>query len=70
MDEVNILDVDWRTARRTSWTSSGWRTRRLLGIGYELREAARLALARVDIHELEHLVGNGCPLETAVRIAA
>ena len=47
-----------------------WRTQRLLRIGYELHEAARLALSRIDIHELEHLIGNGCPLETAVRIAA
>ena len=47
-----------------------WRTQRLLRIGYELREAARLAFSRIDIHELEQLVGRGCPLETAVRIVA
>jgi hypothetical protein len=47
-----------------------WRTKRLLGISYESEEATRLASSPVDIHELEHLIGNGCPLETAVRIAA
>ena len=69
MDEVNILDVDWRRLDE-ELDVIRWRTRRLLRIGYELEEAARLALSRVDIHELEHLIGNGCSLETAVRIAA
>ena len=53
---------------------AGWRRQVRRGsstrIRYELHEAARLALSRIDIHELEHLIGNGCPLETAVRIAA
>ena len=69
MDEVNILDVDWRRLGG-ELDVIRWRTRRLLRIGYELEEAARLALSRVDIHDLEHLIGNGCPLEIAVRIAA
>jgi hypothetical protein len=56
------LDDDLRLAR--------WRTDRLLALGYELREAARLAVSSVDIHELERLIGMGCPPETAVRIAA
>ena len=69
MDEVNILDTEWRQLD-DELEVIRWRTQRLLKIGYELREAARLALSRVDIHELEQLVGRGCPLETAVRIIA
>ena len=48
----------------------GWRTERLVGLGYDLPEAASLALSEVDLHELERLIGKGCPPATAVRIAA
>jgi hypothetical protein len=68
MDELNIVEVDWRRLD-DELDVVRWRTRRLLGIGYEPAEAERLAFSPVDIHELEHLIGNGCPLETAVRIA-
>ena len=53
-----------------SWTSSGGEPGACSESATSSSEAARLALSRVDIHELEHLIGNGCPLETAVRIAA
>lgn len=69
MDDVNILDTELRQLDDELGVIR-WRTQRLLNIGYELREAGRLALSRIDIHELEHLVRRGCPLETAVRIVA
>ena len=69
MEEVNTLEVDLRRLDQ-ELDVIHWRTRRLLGIGYGPDEAARLALSPVDIHELERLIGTGCPLETAVRIAA
>jgi hypothetical protein len=47
-----------------------WRTERLVGLGYNLPEAASLVLSEVDVHELERLIGKGCPPTTAVRIAA
>jgi hypothetical protein len=47
-----------------------WRTERLIDLGYSRREASRLAITSVDTHELERLIRMGCPLETAVRIAA
>ncbi len=47
-----------------------WRTERLLTLGLDLREAVRLALSPIDVHELERLIGKGCPPETEVRIAA
>ena len=69
MDEMNMVDVDWRRLDE-ELDVFRWRSQRLLGIGYEPEKAAGLASSHVDIHELEHLIANGCPLETAVRIAA
>jgi hypothetical protein len=69
MDEVNIRDAEGGQLDHELEVIR-WRTQRLHKIGYELREAARLVLSRIDIHELEQLVGRGCPLEIAVRIVA
>jgi hypothetical protein len=69
VDGLDVQETDWlrldddlRLAR--------WRTDRLLALEYEPPEAARLGVSSVDIHELERLIGLGCPPETAVRIAA
>ena len=69
MDTSNTLDSEWRRLD-DDLTLVAWRTERLLALGYELREAAFLAISRVDIHELERLIAKGCPPATAVRIAA
>ena len=69
MDELDTLAGEWRRFD-DDLTVLRWRTERLLALGYELREAAFLAISRVDIHELERLIGKGCPPATAVRIAA
>ena len=69
MDELNILDVVCASSMLEP-EDIRWRARRLLKIGYEPHEVAGLALSRIDIHELEQLIGEGCPLETAVRIVA
>jgi hypothetical protein len=47
-----------------------WRTERLRALGYEFPRTVLLACSAVDIHELERLIARGCPLGTAVRIAA
>ena len=47
-----------------------WRTERLVALGYDLPQAISLAISEVDVHEIERLIGNGCPPATAVRIAA
>ena len=62
MDELEALDAEL--------VVTGWRTERLVGLGYDPREAASLAFSEVDLHELERLIGKGCPPATAVRIAA
>lgn len=69
MDELGTSDVEW-VALDEDLTVVHWRTERLLALGYGWLEAARLAGTAVDIHELERLIAMGCPLGTAVRIAA
>jgi hypothetical protein len=51
IDEVSIVDVDWRRLDE-ELDVLRWRTQGLLGIGYEPEKAAGLASSRVDIHEL------------------
>jgi hypothetical protein len=67
--ELDSLDSEWRRLD-DDLSVLRWRTERLIALGYELREAAFLAVSRVDIHELERRIGKGCPPKTAVRIAA
>jgi hypothetical protein len=69
VDELDTLAGEWRRLD-DELIVVRWRTERLIALGYELREAAFLAISRVDIHELERLIETGCPPATAVRIAA
>ena len=69
MDELGPPTSEWRSPD-DDLTVLCWRTERLIALGYELRKAAYLAISDVDVHELERLIGKGCPTETAVRIAA
>lgn len=69
MDELDALESELRSLD-DDLTVLRWRTERLLALGYELRQAAFLAISEVDVHELERLIGSGCPPATAVRIAA
>ena len=69
MDELDTLASEWRRLD-DDLTVLRWRTERLVALGYDLREATFLAISQIDVHELERLIGRGCPPETAVRIAA
>ena len=69
VDDLDTLEGEWRRLD-DDLTVLGWRTERLLALGYDLRQAARLAISQIDVHELERLIGSGCPPATAVRIAA
>jgi hypothetical protein len=69
VDELDTLDNEWRRLD-DDLTVLRWRTERLVTLGYELRQAAFLAISRIDVHELERLIANGCPPATAARIAA
>ena len=69
MDELDTLAGEWPRLD-DDLALVRWRSERLVALGYELREASFLAISRVDIHELERLIGKGCPPATAVRIAA
>jgi len=68
VDETPILDARCRLDDEISLLC--WRSQRLRSLGYGMRESARLASSRIDVHELERLIANGCPHNTAVRIAA
>jgi hypothetical protein len=45
-----------------------WREQRLLEMGLDPGLAREAALTTLDLHELEHLLGQGCPPPTAVAI--
>jgi hypothetical protein len=68
VDELDTLDSEWRRLD-DDLTVLRWRTDRLVALGYELQQAAFLAISQIDVHELERLIGSGCPPATAVRIA-
>jgi hypothetical protein len=69
VDDLDTLDGEWRRLD-DDLTVLRWRTERLVALGYELREAAFLAISQIDVHELERLIASGCPPATAARIAA
>ena len=69
MGELDTTDGDWRRLD-DDLSVLRWRTERLVALGYELQQAAFLAISQIDVHELERLIGIGCPPATAVRIAA
>ena len=69
MDELDLREAD-RLVLDEDLAVMRWRTERLLALGYGIHDAAQLAMTGIDIHELERLIGMGCPPETAVRIAA
>jgi hypothetical protein len=45
-----------------------WRVLQSLRMGYATGLAERIAATGVDLHELERLIGSGCPRATAYRI--
>ena len=45
-----------------------WRRWRLVTMGFDLERASEIAQTTLDLYELEHLLGRGCPPHTAVAI--
>jgi hypothetical protein len=45
-----------------------WREQRLVMLGFDPEPASEVARTTLDLHELEHLLGRGCPPQTAVAI--
>jgi hypothetical protein len=45
-----------------------WRQKRLVTMGFEPEHASEIAQTTLDLYELEHLLGRGCPPHTAVAI--
>jgi hypothetical protein len=59
------------TSERTGQEVVGWRREQLVGTGFPLRLADRLAKdTRYDLHALIELTERGCAPELAVRILA
>jgi hypothetical protein len=69
---MDTAELDWDGALREDETTRviEWRQRRLLSLGYPPASATLLACAPVDIHDIERLVEQGCPLDLAIKIAA
>jgi hypothetical protein len=58
-----------RVEDRAQWVR--WRARRLIGAGFAVELAYRLARTdQIDLHRLLELVDRGCPPELAARILA
>jgi hypothetical protein len=45
-----------------------WREQRLVMLGFDPERASEVARTTLDLYELEHLLGRGCPPQTAVAI--
>jgi hypothetical protein len=45
-----------------------WRQERLVTMGFDPERASDIAQTTLDLYELEHLLGRGCPPQTAVAI--
>jgi hypothetical protein len=45
-----------------------WRQKRLVTMGFDPEHASTIAQTTLDLYELEHLLGRGCPPDTAVAI--
>ena len=45
-----------------------WREKRLVAMGLDPEWASDIARTTLDLYELEHLLGEGCPPQTAVAI--
>jgi hypothetical protein len=45
-----------------------WREDRLVRMGFEPERAYEVARTTLDLYKLEHLLGRGCPPQTAVAI--
>jgi hypothetical protein len=69
VDETHIIDAT-RRLDDDEISVFFWRSLQLRRLGYGVPESEHLASSRIDIHELERLIANGCPHNTAVRIAA
>jgi hypothetical protein len=45
-----------------------WRRERLVTMGFDPGRASEIARTTLDLYELEHLLGRGCPPQTAIAI--
>jgi len=65
MRDTNAVETDTVIIRAPDGAEIKWRTQRMLSLGAGAELAADIASSNVDVHDIERLLGAGCPLELA-----
>lgn len=65
MPETNATAADTVIIRAPGSAEIRWRTQRMRSLGADAALAAEIANSHADVHEIEHLLEAGCPLELA-----
>jgi hypothetical protein len=65
MTDTNPVSTDAVIIRAPGGAEIKWRTQRMLSLGAGAELAADVANSSVDVHDIERLLGAGCPLELA-----
>lgn len=68
MDDVDGLALSGENRLTEAERVRGWRLKVCLDLGYSIDVAESLTVSDADLHELEHLIRAGCPLDVAARI--
>jgi hypothetical protein len=65
MTDTNAVETGTVIIRASGGAEIEWRTQRMLSLGAGAELAADVANSNVDVHDIERLLGAGCPLELA-----
>jgi hypothetical protein len=65
MTDTDAVQTDTVIIRAPGGAEIKWRTQRMLSLGAGAELAADIANSNVDVHDIERLLGAGCPLELA-----
>jgi hypothetical protein len=65
MTDTNAGQTDTVIIRAPGGAEVKWRTQRMLSLGAGAELAADIANSNVDVHDIERLLGAGCPLDLA-----
>lgn len=65
MTDTNAVKTETVIIRAPGGAEIKWRTQRMLSLGAGAELAADIANSNVDVHDIERLLGAGCPLDLA-----
>jgi len=68
MTDANAVQAETVIIRAPGGAEITWRTQRMLSLGAGAELAADIANSTVDVHDIERMLGAGCPLELAWKI--